>query len=174
MELMDAILTRRAVRKYKSTMPNKADIDTVIKAGLYAPSGKGMQSPIIIAVTNKALRDKLSAINCEIGGWDKTFDPFYGAPVVLLVVVPKKFPNGIYDGTLVMENMMLAARSLGLGTCWIHRAKQLMEREEGKAILQQLGINEECEGIGHCILGYPEGDLNPAAERKTNRVYYID
>ena len=130
-----------------------------------------MQSSIIIAITNENLRDKLSELNAKIMGVDT--DPFYGAPVVLVVLAKKNIPTHVYDGSLVMENLMLAASSLGIGSCWIHRAKEEFETEEGKEILKSLGIEDEYEGIGHCILGYKdeEGTLKP---RKDNYIYYID
>ena len=130
-----------------------------------------MQSSIIIAITNKETRDKLSKLNAKIMGAD--IDPFYGAPVVLVVLAKKDIPTHVYDGSLVMENLMLAANSLGIGSCWIHRAKEEFETDEGKEILKSLGIEEEYEGIGHCILGYKdeEGNLKP---RKDNYAYYID
>ena len=148
-EVLKAIKERRSIRKYKSDMLPKEIIDQVIESGLYAASGKGQQSPIIISVTNKELRDKLSRMNCEIGGWKEGFDPFFNAPVVLIVLAPKDWANKTYDGSLVMGNMMLAAHALNIGSCWINRARQEFETEEGKEILKSLGIEGEYEGIGH-------------------------
>ena len=122
-DVIKTILERRSVREYKSDMVKDELIDEIVKAGTYAPSGRGAQSPIIIAITNKEIRDKLASINAKIAGGDT--DPFYGAPVVLVVLADKNIPTYIYDGSLVMENMMLAAKSLGLGSCWIHRAKKV-------------------------------------------------
>ena len=173
-EVIKAIKERRSIRKFKSGMLPKEIIDKVIESGLYAVSGKGQQSPIIISVTNKELRDKLSKMNCKIGGWEEDFDPFYNAPVVLVVLAPKDWATYIYDGSLVIGNMMLAAHSLNIGSCWIHRAKQEFESEEGKEILKSLGINGNYEGIGHCVLGYIDGNYPSVPARKANRVYYID
>ena len=145
-----------------------------IESGLYAASGKGQQSPIVISVTNKELRDKLSRMNCKIGGWKEGFDPFFNAPVVLVVLAPKDWANKIYDGSLVMGNMMLAAHALNIGSCWINRAKQEFETEEGNEILKSLGIEGEYEGIGHCILGYVDGEYPSVPARKPNRVYYVE
>ncbi len=170
-DVIEAMLNRRSVRKYKADVPPKEMIDEIIKAGLYAASGMGRQSAIIAAVTDKELRDRLSDMNRNIGGWDIGFDPFYGAPAVLIVLADKSCPTGVYDGSLVMGNMMLAAYSLGIGSCWIHRAKEEFESEAGKKILRELGIEGEYEGIGHCILGYPDGAPRDAAARKENRVY---
>lgn len=171
-ELLEKMQTRRSVRKYKPDMVPKEIIDKIVTAGTYAATGMNKQSPIIIAVTNKELRDKLSKLNAEIMG--NNSDPFYGAPVVLIVLADKNWVNRVYDGSLVMGNLMLAAHDLGIGSCWIHRAKEEFERPEGKAILESLGIEGEYEGIGHCVLGYAEGELPKASPRKKNYVYYIE
>ena len=170
-DVIKTILERRSVREYKSDMVKDELIDEIVKAGTYAPSGRGAQSPIIIAITNKKIRDKLASINAKIAGG--VTDPFYGAPVVLVVLADKNIPTYIYDGSLVMENMMLAAKSLGLGSCWIHRAKEEFETEEGKALLKSLGIMGDYEGIGNCIIGYPEMDNMRKNPRKESYVYKI-
>ena len=172
-EIINAMKERRSIRKFKPEMPAKADIDQIIEAGLYAANGRGMQGAIIIAVTDKAARDKLSDTNRKIGGWEEGFDPFYGAPAVLIVLGNKDISTGIYDGSLVMGNLMLAAHSLGLGSIWIHRAKEEFEMPEYKKLLDDLGIKGNWEGIGHCAIGYTDGDAPKAAERKEGRVYRI-
>lgn len=171
-DVLEAIKKRRSIRKYKDTMVPKEIIDKIIEAGTYAATGMGKQSPIIIAVTNKELRDKLSAMNAKIMGKDA--DPFYGAPVVLIVLADKARPTYLYDGSLVMGNLMLEADALGIGSCWIHRAKEEFESEEGKEILRSLGIEGDYEGIGHCILGYADGPAPKAAPRKESYVYYVE
>lgn len=171
-DTLEAIRSRRSIRKYKSNPVPKELLDKIIEAGLYAPSGMGQQATIIISVTNKEIRDKLSKLNAKIMGSDS--DPFYGAPAVLIVLADKTRPTCVYDGSLVMQNLMLAAHELGLGSCWIHRAKEEFELPEGKEILQSLGIEGEYEGIGHCIIGYTDGEEPAPAPRKNNRVYYID
>ena len=170
-EVIKNILERRSIRKYKEKEVPEELIDEIVKAGTYAPSGMNRQSPIIVAITNKEIRDKLSKINAKIMGVET--DPFYGAPVVIVVLANKNVPTYIYDGSLVMENMMLAANSLGLGTCWIHRAKEEFETEEGKEILKSLGIKGEYEGIGNCILGYLDNEKIEAKPRKENYIYKI-
>ena len=155
-DFLNLINSRRSIRKYKPDLPARDLVEKIIDAGLHAPSGRKSQPAIIIDVKNKELRDKLSVINCKIGGWPENFDPFYGAPEVLIVLVDKSKPTAIYDGSTVMENLLLAAHSLGLGACWIHRAKQEFESDEGKKILADLGIKGDYEGIGHCILGYAD------------------
>ena len=170
--VLNAMRERRSVRKYKADMPPREIIDKVIEAGLWAASGMGRQPCVIVAVTDKALRDRLSEMNRAIGGWQPGFDPFYGAPVALIVLADKSAPTAVYDGSLVMGNLMLAAHALGLGSCWIHRAKEEFESDEGRAILRDLGITGEYEGIGHCVLGYPEGEEPKGADRKPGRVFY--
>ena len=172
MEVFECMRTRSSVKSYKSEQVSKELIDKIIEAGLSAPSGLNMQSPIILAVTNKQVRDELSKLNA---GKDPFFraDPFYNAPCVLIVLAKKDVPFRVYDGSLVMENMMLAAHALGLGACWIHRAKETFETEYGKELLKKLGVDEEYEGIGNCIVGYPDKEF-PVKPRKENRVYYID
>lgn len=173
MEVLESILTRRSVKKYKSDPVAKELIEKIVQAGLCAPSGLNKQSPIILAVSNKEVRDELSRLNAQRDQFLRA-DPFYGAPVVLVVLADKSVPTYVYDGSLVMENMLLTAHELGLGACWIHRAKETFESPEGKAILKSLGIEGEYEGIGNCIVGYPDGDLPKEKPRKENRVYYVD
>ena len=157
MNAMEAMLSRRSIRKYKDIMVPRELLDRILEAGTYAATGRGAQSPIMIAVTNRQMRDKLSRMNAAIMGTDS--DPFY---------------VNIHDGSLVMGNLMLAAHELGLGSCWIHRAKEEFESEEGKEILRSLGIEGEYVGVGHCVLGYPDCELPKAAPRKENYIYYID
>ncbi len=172
-EVMQNMITRRSIRDYKSDMVPKDVIDRIVEAGTYAATGMGKQSPIIIAVTNKELRDKLSKKNAEIMG-HPDMDPFYGAPVVLIVLANKERPTYLYDGSLVMGNLMLAAHDEGLGSCWIHRAKEEFESPFGKEILKSLGIEGDYEGIGHCVIGYANGEEPKAAPRKTDYVHYIE
>ncbi len=172
-EIIKAMKERRSIRKFKSDMVSKKDIDEIIDAGLYAANGMGKQAVVTVAVTNKELRDKIAKDNCKIGGWDESFDPFYGAPVILIVLAEKDWRNRVYDGSLVIGNMMLAAHSLGLGSIWIHRAKEEFETEEYKKLLKNIGVEGEWEGIGHCAIGYIDGDIPKPAPRKENRVYFV-
>ena len=170
-ETMNALLTRRSCRSYKSDPIPQEVLERILKAGTYAPTAMGRQSPIIIAVTNREMRDRLSAMNAAVMGNQN--DPFYGAPVVLVVLADKSVGPYLYDGSLVLGNLMLAAHAEGLGSCWIHRAKEEFESAEGKQILRDLGIEGEYEGIGHCILGYPAAPAAEPKPRKENYVYYI-
>lgn len=177
---IENIISRRSVKKYTDQQVPIELVEEVVKAGMYAPSGMNKQSAKIIAVTNKEMRDRLSRINLEIIMGKKLVtssghnDPFYGAPVVLVVLAKKEIGTNVYDGALVMENMMIAAQSLGLGSCWIHRAKETFESEEGKQILSELGIADEYVGIGNCILGYAAPDaLKPQSPRKEDFVVWV-
>lgn len=170
-EVINNMKTRRSIRKYKPDMIPEDVLNRIIEAGTYAATGMGKQSPIIIAVTNKEIRDKFSKMNAEIMGVDS--DPFYGAPVVLIVLADKARPTYVYDGSLVMGNLMLAAHAEGIGSCWIHRAKEEFESAEGKAFLKSLGIEGDYEGIGRCVLGYVDGEEPKAMPRKENYVYCV-
>ena len=173
-EVIKAMKERRSIRKFKAEMPSKADLEQIVEAGLYAANGRGRQAVITIAVTDKELRDKLSAVNNEIMGGPEGNDPFYGAPAILIVLANKEVPTAPYDGSLVMGNLMLAAHSLGLGSIWIHRAKEEFEMPEYQKLLQDLGIEGEWEGIGHCAVGYIDGENPAAAPRNDGRVFWVE
>ena len=151
-DVIKAMKERRSIRSFKPDMPAEADIEQILEAGLYAPSGMGKQSVITVAVTNKEIRDKLAADNCRIGGWKEGFDPFYGAPVILIVLAKKGSFTCVYDGSLVKEEF---------------------EMEEYKKLLADLGVEGEWEGIGHCAIGYVNGDQPEAAPRAKNRLFYV-
>ena len=172
MNTLDNLKNRRSVRKYKDTMVPKEVIEQIMEAGLYAASGMNRQPVIMVAVTNKEMRDHMAKLNAQVMGMDK--DPFYGAPAVIVVLADKSKFTYVYDGSLVMGNLMQAAHDLGVGSCWIHRAKEVFATEEGKAILKQLGVEGDYEGIGNCILGYVDGDYPTAAPRNDNRVFWIE
>ncbi len=170
-EMLEGLKNRRSVRKYTDEMPSEEALKEVMDAGLYAASGMGKQAPIIIAVTNKEIRDRLSKLNAAAMGADS--DPFYGAPAVLVVLADKAVRTYVYDGSLVMGNMMNAAYDLGMATCWIHRAKEEFETEEGREILESLGIEGDYEGIGNLVIGFSaEADKAPAP-RKPGRIYFL-
>ncbi len=171
-EILQAIKERRSVRKYKPDMVPRELIEQIIEAGTFAASALNKQSAIIVAVTDKETRDQLARMNREIRGVES--DTFYGAPVVLIVLARLDSPHRVYDGSLVMGNMMLAAHALGLGSCWIHRAKEEFASEEGKELLRKWGVEGEYEGVGHCIIGYTEGEQPQAHPRKPNYVYHVD
>ena len=170
-ETLSVLKSRRSVRAYKPELIEEEKLNAIIEAGTYAATGMGKQSPIIIAVTDKEVRDELSRINAKIMGVD--FDPFYGAPEVLVVLANKEEPTYVYDGSLVMGNLMNAAADLGVASCWVHRAKETFETDYGKYLLAKLGIEGDYEGIGNLILGYAAAEVSEAAPRKENYVYRV-
>lgn len=172
MEALETLYTRRSIKGFTDQMPSQTDIDKITKAGTTAPTGMGMQSPLIIVVKNKALRDELSKMNAEILG--TTADPFYNAPVIIVVLADKSRGTYLNDGSLVMGNMLNAAHAVGLGACWIHRAKQVFESLRGKELLKEWGIKGDYEGIGHIALGYAAVEPKPAKPRKPDYVRVIE
>lgn len=170
-EILEMIRTRRSVKRYKPDNVPEGLIDQVIEAGLYAPSGLNRQETIIVAVTDPETRDRLSRANASVMGMDS--DPFYGAPAVLVVLAKKDCMTGLYDGSLVMSNLMLAAHALGLGSSWIHRAKETFEMPEWKQWLRSIGVEGEYEGVGNCILGYAADAPAKDTSRKPDRVFKV-
>ena len=172
-EVIKAIKERRSIRNFRPDAVPEELISQITEAGTYAANGRGFQSAVIVEVTEPKLRNELMEENRKIGGWQEGFDPFYGAPAILIVLADKSRPTYLYDGSLVMGELMLAAHSLGLGSCWIHRAKEEFESGWGKALLKRLGLTDSYEGIGHCALGYINGSAPAPAPRKEGRVFRI-
>lgn len=172
-EVLSAIAARRSCRAYQPEQIKPEELQAVVEAGTWAPTAMNRQSPMIVVVQDKATRDRLSALNAQIMGRDG--DPFYGAPTVLVVLADQQIPTYVEDGSLVLGNLLLAASSIGLGSCWINRAKETFDREEGKALLRQWGLDpERYRGVGNCILGYPApGGIKPAAPRKPDYVVNV-
>ena len=170
-EALKVLTERRSCRSYKPDPIPAEILDQILEAGTFAATGMGKQSPIMIAVTDRKTRDQLSKMNADVMGASN--DPFYGAPVVIVVLADRAVPTYLYDGSLVMGNLMNAAHSLGIASCWIHRAKEEFDSAEGKAILKDLGIEGDYEGIGHCILGYAAQETRTAEPRKENYIYRI-
>ena len=165
------IMNRRSIRKYKPEQISREELDTVLQAGICAPTGMNRQSPLVIAVQNKEVRNRLSRMNAAVLGTDS--DPFYGAPTVVVVLADANSPHAVQDGSLVMGNMLNAANAIGLGSCWVNRAKEVFDSAEGKSLLAQWGVEGDVIGVGNCILGYP--DENPAMKpRKPDYIRYID
>ena len=170
-DTLTTLKTRRSCRAYKPDHVEEDKLNAIIEAGTYAATGMGKQSPIILVIKDQAIRDQLAKLNAAAMGMD--IDPFYGAPELLVVLANKAMPTYIYDGSLVMGNMMNAAADLGVASCWVHRAKEEFESKEGKTILKKLGIEGDYEGIGNLILGYASKPAANAAPRKENYVYCI-
>ena len=171
-EILQNIITRRSCKKYRSDPVPQELVEAVVEAGLYAASGSNLQGAIILAVTDKTTRDRLSRLNAKYDPMGRT-DPFYNAPVVLAVLGDKTTGTGVEDGSLMMGNMMLAAHSLGLGSCWIHRAAEAFADPDGLALLQELGVQGEYFGVAHLVLGYPEVLRTDLPPRKEGRVFRV-
>ena len=168
--MYEDLLTRRSVRKYTDRQVEDEKLDKVITAGLYAPTGMNNQAPILVAVRDKETRDRLSRMNAAAMG--ASGDPFYGAPCVIVVLSDPERMTWVEDGSLVLGNLMNAAHSLGLGSCWIHRAKECFDTPEGKALLRAWGVPENYRGVGNCILGYAAEEPE-AKPRKSGRIIKI-
>ena len=172
MDLFEALKERRSVRAYKDEQIKDEELNKILEAGEYAASGMGKQSPIMIVVQEKETIAQLSKMNAKVFG-KEGIDPFYGAPTVVIVLADKNMPTCGEDGSLVMGNLMNAAYGLGVGSCWIHRAKEEFESEEGKALLKKWGVEGDYIGVGHCILGYAKDEPKPAAPRKEGYVVRV-
>ncbi len=170
-ETLEILKARRSCRAYKPEHIEEEKLNAIVEAGTYAATGMGKQSPIILVIKDQEIYEKLKKINAAVMGAD--IDPFYGAPDLVVVLANKAVPTYIYDGSLVMGNMMNAAADLGVASCWIHRAKEEFASEEGKAILKALGIEGDYEGIGNLILGYAAKPAAAPAPRKANYVYTV-
>ena len=170
-ETIKNLVERRSCRNYKSEQIKDEELSEILKAGEYAPTGMGMQSPKMIVLQNKEIIQRLSKLNAKVMGRD--IDPFYSAPTVIVVLADKTKYTYIEDGSLVLGNLMNAAHSLGIGSCWIHRAKEEFATEEGKELLKKWNISDNYVGIGHCILGYPSEKLQEPKPRKEDYITII-
>lgn len=170
-EMIRGLKERRSVRAYRPEQVKESDLAQILEAGTYAPSGMGAQSAILVVVQDKETIARLAKLNAAVMGADT--DPFYGAPTVIVVLADRSRGTWLEDGSLVMGNLMNAAHSLGLGSCWIHRAREVFDSDEGKALLKQWGIQGDYAGVGNCILGYPAGPLPEAKPRKEKAIYRV-
>ncbi|MBR5529261.1 MAG: nitroreductase [Oscillospiraceae bacterium] len=170
-EALQCLLNRKSTKSYTHQQVSDELLDKVLEAGLYAPTGRNNQNVICVAVRDKKTRDRLSLLNAEILGANN--DPFYGAPCVIVVFADCEGTTWVEDGSLVLGNMMNAAEALGLGSCWVHRARQMFETPDGKDLMRQWGLPETMKGIGNCILGYPD-QLPAAKPRKEGRIIKVD
>ena len=170
-ETLKILTERRSCRKYSGEKVPAEIIEQIVRCGTYAASGMGKQSPVILVIDNEEVRNTLSMLNARVMGTDG--DPFYGAKQVIVVLADRSVPTYVYDGSLVMGNMMNAAADLGVASCWIHRAKQVFDSEEGKEILRKAGIEGDYEGIGNLIIGYNDNGFRPTAPRKADYIHWI-
>ena len=171
-ETIQDLTTRRSVKRYQPTQINRADLEKILKAGMNAPSGMGRQSAVMVVVQEPETVKQLSRMNAEVMGVHT--DPFYGAPTVIIVFADKEVPTYKEDGSLVMGNLLNAAHALELGSCWVHRAKEVFDSAEGKALMKKWGLKDSLEGIGHCILGYGEGPEPAEKPRKDDYIVWAD
>lgn len=172
MEAMENLLKRRSIRKFKSEQITEAELDAVLEAGVYAPTAMGLQSPLIVAVQNKDDIEKMRRANARVLGRPEA-DPFYGAPTVVVVFADGENPNGVQDASLVMGNLLNAAHAVGLGSCWINRAKEVFELPDGRALMEKWGIGDKWVGVGNCILGYADCDEPKPIERRDGYIVKV-
>lgn len=170
-EFLDMLLTRRSVRAYKPDPVPEALLEEVLRAGIYAPTGGGRQSPVLVAVTDKAARDEISRLNAAVMGKDT--DPYYGAPVLVLALADPASSTWVEDASCALENMMLAAHALGLGSVWVHREREIFDSEAGKALLRAWGLPETLRGVGSIALGYASGPAPAPAPRKDDYIVRV-
>ena len=168
---LETLKTRRSVRSYLPKQVDEDALQAILEAGTYAATGMNRQSPIIVCVQDPATRETLRRMNAAVMGSDG--DPFYGAPTVLVVLADKNIRTCVEDASLVIGNLMNAAFSVGVDSCWIHRAKEEFDSDEGRALLASWGITGDYVGVGHLILGYRAGDLPPVRPRKENYIYRV-
>ena len=171
-QVLQVLKTRRSVRKYQQKQVEESALAAILEAGSYAATGRNKQSPVIVAVQDPATREQLRRMNATVMGRDD--DPFYGAPCVMVVLAEKTAHTYVYDGSLTLGNMMLAAHEAGVGSCWIHRAKEVFEQPEWQEWLRSIGVGEEVEGIGNLVVGYPDGEMPAAKERRPGRVFWVE
>lgn len=169
-DILKALRERKSIKKYKPEPISDDELKAILDAGTYAPNGMGKQSPVMVVVRDKALRDKLSRMNAEVMG--VSADPFYGAPTVVVVFGNPEVPTWLEDASLTAGNMLNAAHAAGVGGCWIHRARQMFDTPEGRQLMRQWGVPENMVGVANCIFGYPDGDPKPRAPRKSDYVIY--
>ncbi|NLY71416.1 MAG: diguanylate cyclase [Clostridiales bacterium] len=170
-ETIKTLLSRRSIRKYKAEQIKDEELQAVLEAGMYAPSARNRQSPLFVAVQDKEMLKKLDDMNKAVNG--ATDPQYFNAPTVILVFGDKNVPTYIQDASLALGNMFNAAASLGLGSCWVNREKEMFETEEGRALMKEWGVPDNYEGVGACTLGYPEGPIPEAKPRKDNYVIYV-
>ena len=171
-ETLRVLKERRSIRKYKAEQVREEELNAILEAGTWAATGKNLQSPVMVVVQDQETISYMSKLNAEIQG-NPNADPFYGAPTVVVVLADGENYNWMADGSLVMGNLMAAAWSVGVGSCWINRAKELFDMPEGKALLKKWGLPETLRGVGNCILGYAEGEIPAPKPRKADYIVRV-
>jgi len=168
-ETLHVLKERRSIRRYRKEQIKPAELDAILEAGTYAPSGKGLQTAVMVVVQDPETIARLSRQNAAVWGKPEA-DPFYGAPTVIVVLADSREANWVQDGSLVMGNLMNAAWSLGVGSCWINRAREVFDQPEGKELLEKWGLPDCYRGVGNCILGYADGPAPAAKPRKADYI----
>ena len=171
-ETLEVLKHRRSIRKYRPEQIRPEELDAILEAGTYAPTGMGNQSPVMVVVQDAETLKTLSRLNAEIWGNPK-IDPLYGAPTAVVVLADGTWPTWLQDGSLVMGTLMNAAASVGVGSCWINRATETFDRPEGKALLQKWNLPDTLRGVGICILGYADGETPTAKPRKADYIVRV-
>ena len=171
-ETLKTLRERRSVRKYQPKQIGDAELNAILEAGLWAASGHGLQTPVMVVIQDAETLEKLEKANAAIQG-NPDGHPFYGAPTDVVVLADTGSYNWLQDGSLVMGNLMNAAASVGVASCWINRAREVFSMPEGKALLAKWGLSEDLVGVGNCILGYPEGAILPPKERRPGRIVRV-
>ena len=171
-ETLKVLRERRSIRKYKTEQVREEDLNAILEAGTWAATGKNLQSPVMVVVQDQETISYMSKLNAQIQGRPGA-DPFYGAPTVVVVLADGGNYNWMADGSLVLGNLMNAAWSVGVGSCWINRARELFDMPEGKALLRKWGLPETLRGVGNCILGYIDGDIPAPKPRKTDYIVRV-
>lgn len=171
-KLLELIKTRRSCRRYRPAQIEDRELAAVLEAGTFAPTSMGRKDPWIVAVQRPDLLDRLARMNAEIMG--SKGNPYYDAPTVVLVFAPADSRNAVQDASCVLENMMLAAHALGLGSCWINREIEMFRTSEGRDLMvRELGLPEGLTGVGAISLGYPDGAPSPCKPRKEGYVRIV-
>lgn len=168
-EVIQNMVERRSCRSFQNKQVEESALQDILQAGLYAANGRNKQSPILVVVQDPEEVQLLSQLNAAVMGAD--IDPFYGAPMAIVVLADRNVPTCVEDGSLVIGNLMNAASSLGVASCWIHRAREVFASEEGQKLLRKWDIEGDYIGVGHCILGYREGEKPEAAPRREQRIF---
>lgn len=172
LETIQDIRTRRSCRKYLPEQVSDEQLNTILEAATWTPTGRGKQSPQMVVVQDAEMLSRLSRLNAQIMGTDS--DPMYGAPTAVLVFADASNENGIADASLLMGTLMLAAHAVGVASCWINRGKAMFELPEGREIVKQWGLDSKYDGFAICILGYAdEGGIPPVKPRREDYVLRV-
>lgn len=171
-ETLNVLRERRSIRSYRAEQIKPEELDAILEAGIWAPSAKGLQDAVMVVVQDAGTISRLSALNAGVMGKPGA-DPFYGAPTCVVVLGDSRQVNWVQDGSLVMGNLMIAAQSLGIGSCWVNRAREVFDRPEGKELLKRWGLSDDYRGVGHCILGYAAGDAPAPKPRKGGNIVRV-